>query len=167
MKLRLLGLDPGTNNFGFGVIETNKSSFEILDAGTLNNTIKDLTTCVHTQYELYIEEISDIIKNYDIDFAIGERYQNRGFRRGSAGEGIGLMLGCVFPLVMNVTLITAAQWKNVINRKIPLEDLYKFSDTNHELDAIMVALYGNHYYTKTKPFEIKNIKSKIKRFYGY
>lgn len=50
--MRIIGIDPGTGILGFGVIETVKSKFQLVDAGVI-------TTPAHTPLDERLEEIYD------------------------------------------------------------------------------------------------------------
>ncbi len=61
--MKILGIDPGTNNMGYAVIEKNKSSVILLEAGVVKIKPEDL------QYRItqMCEAVDQIFKSHEID----------------------------------------------------------------------------------------------------
>lgn len=56
--MRIIGVDPGTGILGFGIIESNKGKFQLVDAGVIRTPVKeDDSVRLNTIYD----ELSDII----------------------------------------------------------------------------------------------------------
>ena len=52
MRMRILGIDPGTGILGFGVVDVDNSSYRLIDAGVV-------TTPAHTSHAERLEDIYD------------------------------------------------------------------------------------------------------------
>lgn len=56
--MRILGIDPGTGILGFGIIESDRKTAQLVDAGVIRTPVKeDDAVRLHTIYE----ELTDII----------------------------------------------------------------------------------------------------------
>jgi crossover junction endodeoxyribonuclease RuvC len=60
MRMRILGIDPGTGILGFGIIEVSKGTSQLVDGGVIRTPVKeDDAVRLLTIYE----ELTDIIAN--------------------------------------------------------------------------------------------------------
>jgi hypothetical protein len=155
--LRVLGLDPGTANFGaFGGIIGAKAVEPILTE-MISTALKAFTGAdFNIRLDAFIKDIDRILAIVDPDVVLIERFQTRGLQ-GTTVELVGFMIGIVasrlkiYEIAKNKTVnlrpIIAGQWKNCLNKnsKIPLDDMYKMlgsTKLHHRLDAMMMASYA-------------------------
>jgi len=61
--LIILGIDPGTQNMGYGIIEKNMSKIKVLEAGVIKFKDRDLQNSIKT----FPNELNTILNNWDID----------------------------------------------------------------------------------------------------
>lgn len=182
--LTLIGHDPGSQNYGISVVrvklpeiiegtvknsqlqELPSLSFSILYAGKLKTTFTTLKNSNLAKKEIvgFRKEIKGLVKKFKPDVQIAERYMSR--RMGGVTiELVNMLLGAlrVYAEADKVPLrmIPASQWKNEIKRKgIDLKEVYKTNKkakrTAHELDAVLIAIYGAFKLMKIKPYNLKN-----------
>jgi hypothetical protein len=170
MKLKILSLDPGKQNFAFSIVTVDIKTglkFEIIETGMINHTITNVTTDLKDQAKAFNKEVSAIIRKNKVDALIAERFMVRGRFMGGSSEHINLMLGRLLAINVETVYITAAQWKNAFNKVYCLNDFYKeIPLPTHRIDAALIGLYGSHYFTNTKPFaclkgKVKKVKNQI------
>ncbi len=152
------GSDPGKNNSAFSVVKVlleDPTKYKVVETGMVQHVIRDLTTDPMKQAHAYRREMLKLVKKHDIDVFVVERFQNRGRFSGNTGELVSMMIGMLFGLpLLDVKVITAAQWKNAFNRVGDLEQLYQDSSlVAHRIDAAAIAMYGASYYLARPPFE--------------
>ncbi len=156
--ITIIGSDPGKNNSAVGVVRvliSDPSKYKIVHTGMVDKVIRDLTTNPMKQALAYRSVMNKMVKTFDADVVIVERFQNRGRFAGNTGELVSMMIGMLFTLpVKDVMTITAAQWKNAFNRVADLESFYQQSSlVAHRVDAASIAMYGASQYLNTKPFD--------------
>lgn len=156
MSIKVLGIDPGSKNMGFGVVEAKVAGdfkYRILEVGMFKQTIKEMKGDVRGDLKRFKKELDRVIRAHKPDVIVAERYMNRGIR-GNTGELVGLMLGVVaLAPVEDVSFIPAAQWKNAVNRNGDLKELYDSSRlVAHVIDATSIAMYGATHYTDRPAF---------------
>lgn len=170
-KQTWLGLDPGTNNFGVGVVTIDQETDIVKPrfVGLLEQPLKNLTAnavgdkkrrgkptlkrdeaSFQVALRLFVDEIDYLFTKYKITHVAMERYMNRG-RFGDTIESVSMMIGiiCAMAQQRNITfyLVSAGVWKNAIARQGgDLESLYehgkiKYRLTPHEIDAIIIGLW--------------------------
>lgn len=61
--MKILGIDPGTNNLGYGIIESKNSRLKIIEAGVIKFKEKDLQLSIK---DLHLN-LNQLIENIDID----------------------------------------------------------------------------------------------------
>ena len=167
-KVQLLACDPGTANFGYAIVEAQiedglcPSQFKVLQYGKLNCTIRQLTGKMSDNIGMYVATIKFLMSKYpELNGAIMERFQTRGIG-GPTIELVSLMIGVTstffYEKDLPVKAIIASQWKQACTRSdIILDDMYaKYKDsvkaTPHEVDAVMIGLYGLHLFASHKPY---------------
>jgi hypothetical protein len=155
--------------------------FKILDFWKVNSTLQSLKLTKRSKRtkkeksksislspgkELmeYFAEVQHATHAYNIDLQIAERYMSR--RMGGVTiELVNMELGVLRTLCMlqdtPLRMIPASQWKNEAARNgINLEQIYKevkpFKVSPHEVDAVMIGLYGFYSLNKWKPYSNKN-----------
>jgi Holliday junction resolvasome RuvABC endonuclease subunit len=169
-KVQLLACDPGTANFGYAIVEAViedgkcPSQFKVLQYGKLNCTVRQLTGSMSDNIGMYVATIKFIMDKYpELNGAILERFQTRGIG-GPTIELVSLMIGIIstffYEKSLPVKAIIASQWKQSCSRSsIVLDDMYvKYKDavkaTPHEVDAVMIGLYGMHLFARHKPYDV-------------
>ena len=91
---------------------------------------------------------SDLIDSFNPDAVIIERYQARGLK-GSTIEAIAMMISVMSMICISrnipIVLVTAATWKNSVNRLDDMDELYELGEskgiTPHELDGVLMSIY--------------------------
>jgi len=151
MHLTILGADPGKNNFGYSIVKVKFEPpfrYQIAKTGLVKNVVYDLTKGVRAQSKAFRKEVGSILKEYEVDVLIAERYQNRGRMMGNTIELVNYMLGVMDSLrTQDFVLITASQWKNAFNRHYDLKEFYKeIPMIPHRIDAALIAIYGSYQY---------------------
>ncbi|MFC1645659.1 crossover junction endodeoxyribonuclease RuvC [Candidatus Omnitrophota bacterium] len=66
----LLGIDPGLNITGYGVIETEKGNLKFIEAGFIKTSVKDKTE--DRLVKIY-QELTDIVKRFKLDAIVLEK----------------------------------------------------------------------------------------------
>jgi len=164
-----LGIDPGSTSFGYSVVSySKKMQPKVLETGTLTNTVRSLVKAEDPEAQaiLFSNEVDSIIIRHKVKRVAAERYQNRGIK-GSQIELVSMMLAKFLYDSMYegvpITFVTAAQWKNRINRVHDLKQMYvdgkMLKIEPHEIDASLIAMYDGcnlyglehfHFMTETK-----------------
>ena len=142
----VLGLDPGSRNFGISLVGLSKENKPIVFANSvLMNPVNDLVNFGKGS-EKFLNEIKSWISMHPPSGIVGERFQTRG-NMGPLIEQVSVMLGLIrgryskIPLKLTV----ASAWKNKIRRRfgVDLKDLYpKIAVQPHQLDATLIAIFG-------------------------
>lgn len=168
----IIGLDPGSKNFAYSVIEISDFSsptFSVIKTGFVITPV-NLFDLNITQTKL-----ADIAETFQPDFIVTERFMFRGVQSKSA-EITNLLIGLVYSLTelrnIPLFLVPPAQWKSFYKNeknkvKLPLEAV----STPHETDATNMAVWyhrhGIHfhgeklleyYQTKRPKYECKNCR---------
>lgn len=144
---RILGLDPGKNNFGIAIVELPKRSLKprVIANGILECPLDDIKKNFREGVSHFLVEVEQWVNEYQPSALIAERFQSRGLM-GTTVEMVGIMLGamCVHFMDMPMKVITAAQWKVPLQRKTEkLDGVYKrCMTTPHQLDAVFQGCYG-------------------------
>ena len=145
-----LGLDPGSKNYGYALVDHTKGV--CLQSGELSDTLKEIKSLTDDYINMYIKSVEPLIKKSDCVFM--ERFQGRGLR-GALGEKVSIMIGINLMLCLKhkkeYKLVTAAIWKNQVKREsvVPLDVMYKASPSPHSLDAALMTYYGKSYHWTT------------------
>ena len=167
--LTILGIDPGTNNNAYSVVQIKPNmQYKILTHGMFAKPLKGLTgTSVLPRAKAFDRELGKLRRTYDVDCVIAERFMTRGRGGGTTIEEVSAMLGIILNSgFRNACLITAAQWKNEINKKLVLDELYEFAKRYgipaHRVDATGIALYGAALWTNSPKYSM--IASNIETF---
>jgi len=143
----ILGLDPGSKNAGYAVlrvrIKKKKLQYKIEETGKLKNLLTDLKIPHRKILQKHVGEVRAIIKKYGIKYVLAERYMARGGKQATI-EYVNQMLGALeYALPVEVTQISAATWKNRINRIFDLKKYYKecYRVEPHEIDAVFQSMW--------------------------
>lgn len=153
--IRMLGLDPGTNNFAFSVVEGNGKKFNILEHGMIRNPFKGMKgDDVGQRGRKFVLEVREIVRYFKITHGTAERFQTRG-PKGTTVEEVSVSLGLLWGVGIkpnNLRFITAAQWKNEWNRRYDLKAFYATCGiVPHQVDATNIGLYGLDLLFNIKP----------------
>lgn len=157
-SITILSCDPGTKNFASalvtGTMKKGKLRFKIHGTRVMEKTVLSLVDEPANQMAQFIGEVEDIIDRTGLtpEALYMERFQSRG-NGGTTIECINFMLGTMvyhFRDRCPVSLLTAATWKNRVNRYLILKESYKAyglqlkasPKTAHELDAVLIGMYG-------------------------
>lgn len=172
----IIGLDPGTKNFGWCAIRFNSKTFQPLGSGKIINTVQDINS-VQEQTLKFCEEILSLISKYKPSAIIVERFLNRGRFNGATGEYVSMMIGILSLLTrsdiqenlqpslkansFNMHIIHSGTWKTAINRKGKvknyLKQMYDYCLAEpHELDAYLIGHYGYSIVSQSSPYSHLN-----------
>lgn len=182
------GFDPGTRNFGVGVVKIypNKNIVKLVEFASVKSTVTNLTnktiyrkTKVRKEKKLvslpftesyvsFYNIMSGFIRELKVTDVTLERFQTRGLK-GKTIECVSMMNSAIALYCMSVdvpvNLITAATWKNAVNRlNIDLLKVYELTKevhgmTPHETDAIVMAIH-----TVSKSHEKVDFEKCLKSF---
>ncbi len=158
MKMRVLGIDPGTAIVGYGIVDYEKGKFQIVDYGCIY-TAKDLP--MEDRLVKIHEELSILIEKYrPEEMAVEELFYFKnnktvisvGQARGVivlTGRLHGLQMHAYTPLQvkMGITGYGRAEKKQIqqmVQRFLGLKEIPKPDDA---ADALAIAI--NHIHTKT------------------
>lgn len=164
----ILGLDPGSTNFGYAVIKVSvgkRFQYKVLENGKLTCQLRSLKGDVMPSINLFKAEVRKILRRHKPTHLIAERFMTRGIK-GATIEYISVMLGVLTQLgIKNIKFITAAQWKNRWNRHYKLDDFYKqVCIEDHQVDATNIALYGSALWFDAPYFDYLAYESERRQF---
>ena len=114
----ILSLDMGVKNCAFSVLKGKK----IIKLGFVEKTISNLIDPYYNNdIDLFVKEFTGLLDTYKPNAVAAERFQNRGMFRGNGSELINIMIGIISRICherkIYCFLLTAAQWKNQLNRQ--------------------------------------------------
>jgi len=142
----VLGLDPGSRNFGISLVGLSKENRPVVFANSvLMHPVNDLVNFGKGSEE-FLNEIRSWTDMHTPSGIVGERFQTRG-NMGPLIEQVSAMLGLIrgryskIPLKLTV----ASAWKNKIRRRfgVDLKELYpEIAVQPHQLDATLIAIFG-------------------------
>lgn len=168
--LTILALDPGSSNFGWSVLKAESpTKIRVVATGMIVNRIKELKIAATAQLAPFIEELEQLIEDFNVNAVAIERYMTRGIG-GTTIELVNVMIGAVLlktALGKSSTArmlrrsrrkflaIPASQWKNELNRNGSLEAFYAMAPTctPHQMDSIGIGVYAAHHWFGHKPFQ--------------
>lgn len=179
MKINILASDPGARNYGISLVELDLSDrktprFRVLYYGMLQNTVNDLRhPTLLEQKKAFIAEVKDLVRKFlpeqKVHLVIAERFMTRGLL-GTLIEYVSFMLGVLHSEFKGSSFraIQASTWKNDFRRKTGHQlnskgELYKTVKMDlgmkpHELDAILIGIYGAHVVMRKKNYMFLNLK---------
>lgn len=179
--IRILSFDPGEKNFAFSVTEHRINHYlqsRCIDCGHIQNTITNLKDSLvyNEQARAFIEEIRSFFIQYEIDHVVLERFMGRGVKVGTTSETTNIMIGLITQAVWeqskDLTLVSAATWKNAYNKVRQdslstknLKEEYKLIGTTpHQLDASLIGVYWASHEFDESPFKVYKDDSVRNRF---
>lgn len=182
-EIIILSCDPGTKNFAVSItaarIVKGHIKFRILGTCVLDSTVTELKDNISMALKGFVAEILTILENENVfpDVLYMERFQSRG-NGGTTIEAINFMLGVLvyhFSSSCDIRLITAATWKNRVNKKTDLKQVYKdyklnsvySKKTAHELDAALIGIYAAHNYFNREDYICFDVPGSFEAFMDY
>lgn len=155
----VMGLDGGKTNFGYAVAKISftrkKLKVQLLETGVVPCPVNDMKEA-STQRKEFVKWFRAKVRTFKITDIIAERFMTRGggASMGTTIECISYMYGAIDQIFGEVKYVTAATWKNQVNKVIDLDAWYKdttYTKTPHELDATLQAVYLGHLIFELKP----------------
>jgi hypothetical protein len=152
-RMTVLAMDMGVANTALTVIRVLRNADGTLRKVRLKHgemvqpLITDLNTPLQAQVRAFKSYISEVVKFYQPDAFVGERFISRGLR-GAMGEKVTMMLTLVASICddhkIPYALVTAGAWKNRFTKKAfskdELEWLYRQSRKHmHLMDSMLIA----------------------------
>lgn len=170
-KLTVLGFDPGTTNFAYGVTSFTDTSYKPVVSGKLVSMVRKTMLDLPVQFAAFLDEFVPLVKKYKPHVVVIERFMNRGKFSGDTGEYVSMMIALIvdylrreFPRVI-VYIVQPGNWKTAFNRNRlrgrkqekgeikPLDSLYGYTLIEpHELDAVLMTHYGFSLVRKETPY---------------
>lgn len=175
----IVGHDPGSKNYGIAAIKFVRPevenfkdpikalSFSLVMVRKMQHCLTDLKDSTKSDKELrkYLEEVQEVERSVLPQAHIAERYMSR--RMGGVTiELVNMTLGALrhhgYTYGSPIKLIPASQWKNELKRRgVLLPEVYKeakaFKYSDHEVDAVFIALYGACVVSKVKPYNFEDV----------
>ncbi len=141
----VLGLDPGSRNFGIALVGLRDGKPKVYANSVLVHPVNDLINFPRASDE-FMAEIARWMAIVPISGIVGERFQTRG-NGGPLIEQVSAMLGLIRGRYPNIPikLTVASAWKNKIRRRFDtdLRDIYPDVDVQpHQLDASLIGVFG-------------------------
>ncbi len=169
-SLVLMSHDPGSRNYGYGVIKATKVVGGKIQVKVLENGLcpvpvsqmksgSDLRKGLATYKSWYLK----IANRYKIQFVVAERFMTRG-GKGPTIEAVNMMLGALMLGDVPCKVLPAAQWKNAMRRAgIDLAQWYKWAKvTPHQLDACLIGVYTCSMLYGFKGMDALDLKKRMK-----
>ena len=169
-----LGCDPGLINFAGTLVAFKGNEYRVLRNVMIVKTITDLKQNLEKSRDKFLKEIAKVgiykEKKRVLSRLVIERFQARGFAGGaSISEAVSLMLGVLLTagVASHFHTVTAASWKNAVNRVFDLKEFYKKAWAKplriepHRIDSVLMCLYSEDLHNKTS--HIKGLKTKKSR----
>jgi len=147
-EVLVLGLDPGTRNFGIALVGLEKGKVKVYANSVMTNPIHDLTK-YGPQRAKFKREIMEWAKLNPTGL-VGERFQTRG-NGGPTIESVSMMLAITGEIIPKpIKLVVASEWKNKFNRRFAdghevalLKRIYpELKVEAHQFDAALIGIYG-------------------------
>lgn len=142
----VLGLDPGSRNFGIAAVGFRNNKVGVLANSVLTNPVNDLVSFAASS-DRFLKEIDRWVQKFQPNGFVAERFQTRG-NGGPLIEQVSAMLGLIrgrYPHIP-IKLTVASAWKNKVRRRFDTDlkiDTYPTIDVQpHQLDASLIGIYG-------------------------
>ena len=141
----VLGMDPGSRNFGISLVGTKNRKVRVYANSVLMHPVNNLVDFV-TARQLFMSEINAWMRLQMPHGLVAERFQTRG-NGGPLIEMVSNMTGLIAGKYDNlpVKLTIASAWKNRFNRRwdCDLKEIYPTTKVQpHQLDATLIAIFG-------------------------
>lgn len=141
----VLGMDPGSRNFGISLVGTKNGKVRVYANSVLMRPVNNLVDFISST-DAFLEELAGWINLKRPNGIVAERFQTRG-NGGPLIEQVSSMLGLVrgtYPDIP-IKLTIASAWKNRFNRRwdVDLKEIYPTTTVQpHQLDATLIAIFG-------------------------
>jgi hypothetical protein len=162
-KIYLLGLDPGSKNFAYSILEaelyvTAKGTtikINPIETGLVGNTITSMRTA-KSELRQFLTDLEFLCnrKNTPVQGIILEQFQSRGVGTYLI-EKVNVMIGAILThfSYLDIDFFSAAAWKISVKKKFDLDTEYKrITCTPHELDATLIGAFGSFKLLKIPPY---------------
>jgi hypothetical protein len=141
----VLGMDPGSRNFGIALVGIHKGKVKVFANSVLMSPVDTLVEFGEAKRK-FLEEINTWMGLVPIDGMIAERFQTRG-NGGPLIELVSVMLGLLAGTYPNVPikLTIASAWKNKFNKRFDTDLKETYPDVAvqpHQLDASLIGIFG-------------------------
>lgn len=177
--MKILGLDPGSQNFGFAVIEVDPSySYlkgtyieipTILEHGLLKNIPMyfDKMDLDSSLLRLSVQELQDICLRNGVEKIVIERWMGRGTFMPGWVERLNHIIGAMlYSSPIPIKAITASSWKTRILKRYSIKStktLVGSVKTEHAADAVMQATYLHELDLELSLKEEKKVQRELKK----
>jgi hypothetical protein len=181
-EIIILSCDPGTKNFAVSItavrLVKGTIKFRILGTKVISSTVRELKANIVMSIKGFVDEILELLDKEKVypDVLYMERFQSRG-NGGTTIEAINFMLGVLVYHFneCDIRLLTAATWKNRVNAKTDLKEVYKSYGLNrvaslktaHELDAALIGIYAAHQYFDREDYSCFDEPGSFENFMDY
>ena len=160
----VMGLDGGKTNFGYSLVRLSlvrkRLKATVLETGVVPCPVNDMKAASEQRIP-FVKWFRSKVKKFAVTDIIAERFMTRGgASMGTTIECISYMYGAIDQVFGKVTYVTAATWKNQVNKVSSLDLWYDsplYTKTPHEIDATLQAIYLGHLIFDLKP-DYKDIK---------
>jgi hypothetical protein len=162
-KFHILGLDPGSVNFAYSIIEVeiysnSKGTTLVADTKETGIVKNPVASMRNSKFELrdFLTDLDFIVnrKGLNIQGIVLEQFQARGVQT-SLLEKVNVMIGGILTQFyhLDIDFFSASAWKRSVKKVFDLDEEYKvITCTPHELDATLIGLYGAFKLLKIDPF---------------
>jgi hypothetical protein len=176
----VIGFDPGTSNFGCfaGKVSLKDGKVDRViskESAMMENRLVDMTT-IETDCVNFAAELDSYLLTYKPDTIVIERFMTRGLK-GATIELVNMMIGQLTDRVRllkkqgklktRIVIITAATWKNQVNRVSNLDAIYELFRSrgvvDHKVDAALMSLYVHG--TSSNPYTFLKDKRRRNEFF--
>jgi len=145
----VLALDPGKQNYGFGIIEKQNRDTrgKNLLCGRLGATITRFDEQLEALAENYAKRIEDKIETYHPDVIVIERYMTRqsaNLNNEIVNVAIGMVVEIARRYNTKLVLVGSATWKNYMQRVYNNNDMREVFDkafSDHASDALGMGIW--------------------------
>ena len=156
--MRIIGLDPGSKNFGYAVIDIPDENYSylketyielptILESGLLKNLLLYFETLSldSNVLRLSVQELQEICIRHSVERIAIERWMGRGTFMPGWVEKLNHIIGAMlYSSPIPIKAITASSWKTRILKRYDIKStktLVGSVKTEHEGDAVIQAIY--------------------------
>ena len=160
----VLGMDPGSRNFGIALVGLSRNKIKVFATSVLTTPIDDLVD-FESATTPFLKEMKRWTK-FGPDYMVAERFQTRG-NGGPLIEKVSAMIGMLkgaYPKTF-MKLTIASTWKNRFNRRheLDLKEVYpEVLVQPHQLDAALLGIYGlEECLGRTVDYDLENIFKQV------
>ncbi|MDD5503965.1 MAG: crossover junction endodeoxyribonuclease RuvC [Candidatus Omnitrophica bacterium] len=169
--MKVLGIDPGLDKTGYGLIENNNGNISVIEAGIIRTLYKD---GLPARLEAIYLQIQDIARNYHPDICVVEQLYSHYKHRMTAvlmGHARGIILCCCrqngiaikeYPAKTPKRVITGngnaskLQVQRVVNKLLNIKDAARPFDVS---DALALCLTYVHHLQACNPVSMPFLRA--------